>query len=323
MTQSPEWADKGSEPLLVAERSIGWHGFACGVDNNGCDKRPNCDDVLTRLGDKDEARWVYFVLESMHYMTKISAAIAVGGDAIDRLRCPFANAPKGLEEETRLQIKADMVKFYQNNLFLSPGTLLANVIKSGEYVSFTPEQAARFERQGFEPEDEKFCRARCWQNWKGNKKLELFGLKKMEQDGNGWGIETQAFLTGSYDHYKAHSFRADPLLPSQEDFYNDNDTPRPTSGSFLPVCDIHLSPPKQQSRHSGIPCMCGDQYGSGTAPFLDAANFASWKAVAVTEGDSYTQLGPIYLCQNDMAKSRTPPVEYFLPLCHIWAGGGR
>ncbi len=77
MTQSPEWADKGSEPFLFAERSIGWHGFACGVDNNGCDKRPNCDDVLTRLGDKDEARLVYFVLESMHYMTKISAAIAV------------------------------------------------------------------------------------------------------------------------------------------------------------------------------------------------------------------------------------------------------
>ena len=188
------------------------------------------------------------------------------------------------------------------------------------YIECSPQKPSKPDTTSFEPEDGKFCRARCWQNWKGNKKLQLFGLKKMEQDDNEWGIETQAFLTGSYDHYKAHGFRADPMLPSQEDFYNNNnnnDTPRPTSGSFLPVCDSHLSPPKQKSRHSGIPCICGDKYGSGTAPFLDAANFASWKAVAVTEGDSYTQMGPIYLCQNDVAKSQTPPVEYFLNLCNL------
>lgn len=183
------------------------------------------------------------------------------------------------------------------------------------YIECSPNKPSKPDTTSFEPEAGKFCKARCWQNWKGEKKLELFGLKKMEQDDNEWGIEIQAFLTGSYDNYKAHGFRADPMLPSQEDLY-DKDTVKPSSGSFLPVCDSHLGPAKQKTHHSGIPCMCGDRYGSGTAPFLDAANFASWKAVEI-KGDSYSKLGPIYLCQNDMAKSQTPPVDYFLNLCNM------
>ncbi|CAL8584593.1 hypothetical protein XPA_010180 [Xanthoria parietina] len=74
----------------------------------------------------------------------------------------------------------------------------------------------------------------------------------MEQDGNEWGIETQAFLTGSYHHYKAHGFRADPMLPSQEDLY-DKDTVKPTSGSFLPVCDSHLGPAETEDPPLGHP----------------------------------------------------------------------
>lgn len=38
----------------------------------------------------DEARWVYFVLESMHYMTKISAAIAVSLFTICGSRCDYS-----------------------------------------------------------------------------------------------------------------------------------------------------------------------------------------------------------------------------------------
>lgn len=202
-----------------------------------------------------------------------------------------------------------MTQYFKN-------ALVSTVLKQQMcYIECSAKNPSKPDTTSFEPEAGKFCRARCWQNWKGEKKLELFGLKKMEQDGNEWGIETQAFLTGSYHHYKAHGFRADPMLPSQEDLY-DKDTVKPTSGSFLPVCDSHLSPSKQKSRHSGIPCMRGDRYGSGTAPFLEAANFASWKAVEIT-GDSYSKLGPIYMCQNDMAKSKTPPVEYFLNLCNM------
>ncbi|KAL9036501.1 MAG: hypothetical protein Q9180_004264 [Flavoplaca navasiana] len=476
MVQSSKWSSKETEPSLFALRTISWSGFACGVDNNGCEHRPTCDDVLTKLGDKDEARWVWFVLESMHHVTKVGAVVEketvrsqisiaplaesaahnflwkydesvenkckllsglvkagimaafallgavlpaaapavagalpaalgvsasssaflaanggkfiqfglafgsafptnVGGDAIDRsVDCPYANAPKELEEKTRRQIKEDVIRFYgdyrklimdtnndlvvgtvvADNPLLGPGTLLAHVIKSGDYLHFTLEQAARFERKGylvaddmtqyyknslvstllkaqmcyiecaqepflhpdhtnFEPEQGKFCKATCWQNWAGEKHLELFGLKKMEEDENEWGLELQAFLKASYDHYKEHRFQPDPMLPSQEDLFDN--TVKPTSGSYLPVCDSYLTPPKHKKHHSGIPCMCGDKYGSETAQFLEAANFQSWHAVEVT-GDFYKKLGPVYLCQNDMAKSETPPVDYFLNMCN-------
>ena len=61
--------------------------------------------------------------------------------------------------------------------------------------------------------------------------------------------------------------------------------------------------------------MCGDKYGSETAQLLEAANFQSWHAVEVT-GDLYKKLGPVFLCQNDMAKSQTPPVDYFMNMCN-------
>ena len=58
--------------------------------------------------------------------------------------------------------------------------------------------------------------------------------------------------------------------------------------------------------------MCGDKYGSETLQFQEAANFD-----IKVEGPYYKQLGPIYLCQNDMAKSETPPVDYFLNMCNM------
>lgn len=62
--------------------------------------------------------------------------------------------------------------------------------------------------------------------------------------------------------------------------------------------------------------MCGDEYGSETARFWEAANFASWKAVQVN-GESETKKGPPYLCKNDMSMERHPPVAYFLNLCNM------
>ena len=77
MVQSSKWSSRESEPYLFALRTISWVGLACGVDNDGCKLRPTCDEVLTRLGDKDEARWVWFVLESIHHVTQVGAVVEV------------------------------------------------------------------------------------------------------------------------------------------------------------------------------------------------------------------------------------------------------
>ncbi|KAL8881945.1 MAG: hypothetical protein Q9198_000962 [Flavoplaca austrocitrina] len=75
MVQSPEWAGRESEPFLFAQRTIGLDGFECGTNLDGCRQRPTCDQVLTALGDKDEARWVWFVFESIHRFTLVGAVI--------------------------------------------------------------------------------------------------------------------------------------------------------------------------------------------------------------------------------------------------------
>ncbi|KAL8918409.1 MAG: hypothetical protein Q9172_005440 [Xanthocarpia lactea] len=75
MVQSPEWAGRKSEPFLFAQRTIGLDGFECGTNLNGCLQRPTCDQVLTAIGDKDEARWVWFVFESIHRLSLVGAVI--------------------------------------------------------------------------------------------------------------------------------------------------------------------------------------------------------------------------------------------------------
>ncbi|KAL8857214.1 MAG: hypothetical protein Q9178_006269 [Gyalolechia marmorata] len=75
MVQSPEWAGRKSEPFLFAQRTIGLDGFECGTYLDGCRQRPTCDQVLTALGDKDEARWVWFVFESIHRLSLVGAVI--------------------------------------------------------------------------------------------------------------------------------------------------------------------------------------------------------------------------------------------------------
>ncbi|KAL8929145.1 MAG: hypothetical protein Q9172_000580 [Xanthocarpia lactea] len=234
-------------------------------------------------------------------------------------------------------------------------TVLAQVIYSGEYLSFTKEQEQRFEREphlieadmrqhyknalistilksqmcyiecssdkssqsdksSFEPEEGKFCSAKCWQNWTGEKELKLFGLDDISKPDNEWAIQTQAFLKASYDHYKANGFRADEMLPSVEDLIEDEVTPN--TGSFLPVCDSWL--PHKVHGNSGIPCICGDQYGSKTAAFWEAANFDSWKAADLGEFPLLEhKYGPPFLCANDMSIQRISPVDYFLNMCNM------
>lgn len=85
MIASPEWAGRESEPSLFALQKLGWEGFECGVSYYGCTLRPSCDDVLTKLEDKDKARWVWFVFQAMHHLTLVSSVIVVSsGHTSDR-----------------------------------------------------------------------------------------------------------------------------------------------------------------------------------------------------------------------------------------------
>ncbi|KAL8767369.1 MAG: hypothetical protein Q9194_006007, partial [Teloschistes cf. exilis] len=230
----------------------------------------------------------------------------------------------------------------ENFNLLGYSTTLVQVIRSGEYLVFTDEQDKRDFTQHykndlistvlkgqmcyiecssksssqsditrFEPEGGNFCAAKCWQNWASEKTLKVYGLDEIAKPDNDWGIQVQAFLKASYDQYKKSGFRTGPMLPPTETLF-DNEV-KTTSGSYLPVCDSYIS--HHNSHLSGIPCMCGDEYGSETARFWEAANFASWKAVQVN-GESETKKGPPYLCKNDMSMERTPPVAYFLNLCN-------
>ena len=104
------------------------------------------------------------------------------------------------------------------------------------------------------------------------------------------------------------------MLSSVEDLIEDEVTP--TTGSFLPVCDSWL--PHRVHGNSGIPCICGDQYGSKTAEFWEAANFDSWEAVDLGKFPLIEHKnGPPFLCANDMSIQRISPVDYFLNMCNM------
>ncbi|KAL9580545.1 MAG: hypothetical protein Q9203_006258, partial [Teloschistes exilis] len=190
--------------------------------------------------------------------------------------------------------------------------LISTVLKGQMcYIECSSKSSSQSDITRFEPEGGNFCAAKCWQNWASEKTLKVYGLDEIAKPDNDWGIQVQAFLKASYDQYKKSGFRTGPMLPPTETLF-DNEV-KTTSGSYLPVCDSYIS--HHNSHLSGIPCMCGDEYGSETARFWEAANFASWKAVQVN-GESETKKGPPYLCKNDMSMERTPPVAYFLNLCN-------
>ncbi|KAI4225446.1 MAG: hypothetical protein L6R40_008359 [Gallowayella cf. fulva] len=272
----------------------------------------------------------------------------VGGDALERAICKnFPNAPKGNEEEAQRQIDKLIATNAENyrefiqstNAEIMEGagfginggilpldtTVLAEVLQFGEYLKLTPEQHHRIvgephelegeiksyfqnavvsvilesqmcyilcsgtkskkpDRTSFEPEPGRFCEAKCWRNWKGAKTLELFGLDKLVQEHNDWDITVQDFLRASYDHYKNHGLGRGPMLPSVA---------------------------------NGIPCMCGDKYGSETAAFWDVANFASWSAARSDSAQVTTHDSPEYLCGRRMAHEKILPVPYFFNLCRM------
>ena len=63
--ESSKWRSKSSEAAFFADDVLGIDNFDCGIGiDNGCDGMPDCDTVLTRMVDKEDARRVMFVLES-------------------------------------------------------------------------------------------------------------------------------------------------------------------------------------------------------------------------------------------------------------------
>ncbi|KAL9027868.1 MAG: hypothetical protein Q9196_003669 [Gyalolechia fulgens] len=517
---SAAWTSRTSEPNFFMEQVLNWQDFDCGAGLHGCDMKPSCDEILTRLGDKDKARKVYFILKSMENLSLITSVVAVshqhdsllwlrrgtnveqeqsvtvevdlalmsesiahtflwkydenvqrkcelmaglakaaimtlfviiaavaapeaaaagatagiggltvrpgaaiatniaaksspwtyaqivngvktyyvssgagqlelaskfasnfpitvGGDGLTRSICShFPNAPKTFEKEAKLaidklirssseeyrtmieQTNSDLIRgmgFSEDAaLLLGHGTVLANVLQFGAYVELSREQHKRFveqpalieqdmkaqfknavvstvlksqmcylhcsssastqpDRTRFETAEGRFCEAKCWQNWSGEKELKLFGLEELVKDDGQWNIDLLDYLKASYDHFKAHGYEGETINPSVEDLYEGKTTS--TSGSFLPVCDTYLPPDKDGSMPKGMPCACGDKYGSDTAAFWKEANFDSWVADK-SPGPKETHKGTIYLCRNELANIRAPPVTYFLNMCN-------
>ncbi|KAL8672826.1 MAG: hypothetical protein Q9168_002737 [Polycauliona sp. 1 TL-2023] len=170
------------------------------------------------------------------------------------LQC-LGQHPRGQEQRFEREghlIEADLTQYYKN-------ALVSTLLKAQMcYIVCSPHKHTDSDITNFEPEDGKFCKARCFQDGgAGEGDLKVYGIDDNSYNANTWGIEIQAFLKASYDNYKVNRFQPDPMLPSVDQTFHDEVTP--AAGSFLPVCDSYLGPPKKGGL-SGIPCMCGNEY---------------------------------------------------------------
>ncbi|KAL9011088.1 MAG: hypothetical protein Q9173_004035 [Seirophora scorigena] len=177
-------------------------------------------------------------------------------------------------------------------------SVLATVLRFGEYLSLTPEQHRRFvtepslieqditkyfrnamistilkknmcyiqcaptpSKEGVvSSENDRHCKARCWQNWSGEKELKLYGLDQLVRENNEWDLDIQDFLQASVAHYKANGLGGNALLPSVEELFD----------------------------------------GKNQTP-----------------GDEENHKSAVYLAKNDMAIARVPPVAYFMNMCNM------
>ncbi|KAL8806403.1 MAG: hypothetical protein Q9200_005045 [Gallowayella weberi] len=178
------------------------------------------------------------------------------------------------------------------------------------YIQCSSTKSKSSDRSSFEPEPGRFCEAKCWRNWKGEKTLKMFGLDELVKKHNDWDLEIQEFLRASYGHYKANGLGQGQMLPSIGTLFEDK--LKSTSGSFLPVCDSRLT-----LGANSIPCMCGDEYGSETEAFWNETNFASWDASRSEGLVEKSENSPAYLCMAKLAEKKVLPVPYFLNLCNM------
>ncbi|KAL8686546.1 MAG: hypothetical protein Q9218_007030 [Villophora microphyllina] len=163
----------------------------------------------------------------------------------------------------------------------------------------------------FEPEPGKYCEAKCSRG--DDEEIKVHDLEDSAKPDTDWRIQVQDFLKASYNHYKEHGFRTDQMLPSPDALFDGKVTPN--SGSYLPVCDSYFSYDIRK-KISGLPCVCGDKYGSETVDFWKATNFDSWITDHSADNREYTT-GPVFQCRSDMAVQRTPPVAFFLNMCNM------
>ncbi|KAL8937961.1 MAG: hypothetical protein Q9216_004147 [Gyalolechia sp. 2 TL-2023] len=242
--------------------------------------------------------------------------VTVGGDALTRSVCShYPNAPKEFEKEAKLAIDKLIRTSSEEDMKTQFKNAVISTVLKGQmcYIHCSSSPSTQPDRTRFTTAEGRFCETKCWQNWSSERELKLFGLEELVKDDNQWNIDLLGYLKASYDHYKAHGYQGGTINPSIEDLFQGKVTT--TSGSFLPVCDTYLPPDKDGSMPKGMPCQCGDIYGRDTAAFWKEANFDSWVADK-SPGPKEVHKGTIYLCRNELANVRTPPVTYFLNLCN-------
>ncbi|KAL9594141.1 MAG: hypothetical protein Q9219_007204 [cf. Caloplaca sp. 3 TL-2023] len=190
-----------------------------------------------------------------------------------------------------------MTQHYKN-------ALISTILKEQQcHIQCSSMKSSQSDATSFEPEPGMFCNAKCW---KDGKNLKVYGLDEISKPDNAWGFQLQAYLQASYDHYKSNGLLDAAMLPSTDDLLNGGPAST-TSGNYLVVCVTHLL--HKNKKDSGVPCMCGDRYGSETTKVWTEAGF---DRLLDPMGKD-----PPYLCKNDMAIERTLPVPYFLTLCHM------
>ncbi|KAL8947321.1 MAG: hypothetical protein Q9222_006387 [Ikaeria aurantiellina] len=340
MVTSPSWGIK-SEAALFAQKYMGDLDFDCGISYKGCRPTPY-------HGDKDEARWVYFVLRSMHYTTLVSGVIneqTLTTEVDLSLEAESAARTFTWKYDEAVAAKCKLLSDLAKAAIIGALVFLAAIVPeiapaiAGILpgIDATAAETSAFLDSigkggqtlvGFATSfpttvgGDAIQQSICKHFANPDKGLTEATKRAIKQQIDGFYAEYRALIQTTNDlliNGSTTSLASDmkqyyrnalisTLLKNQLCFIECH--PYPDDSSKPDVTSAH-----KKGRHSGIPCMCGNEFGRETNDFWEAASFDTWSNAKV--GNWATKKGPQYLCKNDMSIARTYPVAYFINLCYM------
>ena len=76
---SEAWRNRISEPDYFAKTVLDWEDDVnCGIAYNGCDGKPSCSEISSRIENRARARQICYIFDSFHHVSLISAQVHVG-----------------------------------------------------------------------------------------------------------------------------------------------------------------------------------------------------------------------------------------------------
>ena len=152
-----------------------------------------------------------------------------------------------------------------------------------------------------------FCETKCWRKYEGEEAIELQGLDQKFHVRGEWFEDIENYLQGSYDHWRSMGYDSTLKLASMADFFQG--PAWLSSGTYLPVC-------YSANIYKGIPCFCGDAFGSETQRFWSESDLRSWVDLKSPGPIEKDRKGVIYDCRYEAELRKEDPVIYFLSLCN-------